>query len=151
VPVPAQTGKTAGTSTTGQAGPSAGSDTNSLQKALDMGSSSSAPPRTSTTGTSTRDFSFVWDMPDEGKDRELVSGKIPELPRRVREEGLILRMVLAFIVAPDGVVVQARVTQSSGYADVDAAVLAAVRTWQFSRAETTRNASGTIPYTVRPR
>jgi TonB family protein len=69
----------------------------------------------------------------------------------VADQGLALSVAVSFAVAPDGVVAQARVTRSSGYSDVDAAVLEAVRRWRFRAAETKRTVRGSIPYTIRAR
>jgi TonB family protein len=69
----------------------------------------------------------------------------------VADQGLALAVTVSFAVAPDGVIAQARVARSSGYSDVDAAVLEAVRRWRFRAAETTRTVRGTIPYTIRAR
>jgi TonB family protein len=149
--VPAQPGKSTGTSTTGQTSTSGGLDLGALDKMLASGSSSSAAPRTATTGTGTRDFSLVWDT-EEGKDRKLEYSPDPVIPKRVQEQGLTLTLVLSITVTPLGLVQTVRVTRPSGDTEVDNAVVAAVRTWRFSPAETTRNVTGSIsPYTIRPR
>lgn len=152
VAVPAQTTKPSGTTSSGST--ASGLDLRALDKAL--ASTGSAPgtgsPRVSpTTSAGSSDFSVVWDEPDAAKGRELLSAPLPKLPPRVQEEGLTLSMKVSFTVTPGGVVALARVIRSSGYADVDAAVLEAVRRWRFTSAETTRTVSGTIPYTIRAR
>jgi len=122
-----------------------------LDKALASGSSPAPAARAPTAGTGTRDFSLLWDT-EEGKDRKLLSDPEPLLPRRVQEDGLTLTMELKITVEPSGIVSKVTTSRSSGYADVDAAVLAAVRRWRFSPAETTRVMTGSIkPYTIRPR
>jgi TonB family protein len=45
---------------------------------------------------------------------------------------LTLRVVVSFSVSPDGITSQPRIEKSSGYNDVDAAVVEAVRRWKFS-------------------
>jgi protein TonB len=93
----------------------------------------------------------VWDEPDAAKGRDLLSAPRPTLPQWVADQGLTLSVTVSFAVAPDGVVAQARIARSSGYSDVDAAVLEAVRRWRFRAAETTQTVRGTIAYTIRAR
>jgi len=153
VAVPAQTARTSvGTAAGSSGSPGPSLDLGALDKALASGSSRTvSPPTRSAAAAGTGDFSVVWDEPDAAKGRELLSAPRPTLPRRVQEEGLTLSMTVSFSVAPEGVIAQARVARSSGYADVDAAVLEALRRWRFTAAETTRTVSGTIPYTIRAR
>ncbi|MCX7039953.1 MAG: TonB family protein [Spirochaetes bacterium] len=146
VAVPAQPAKT-----TGAAG--SPTDYGTLDKAL-AGSAktgTTAAKSAADAAADARDFSVVWDEPDAGKGRDLIDRPRPTLPKRVEDEGLTLYVTVFFAVAPNGVVAQARVARSSGYSDVDAAVLEAVRRWRFRAAETTRTVRGTIPYTIRAR
>ena len=147
VAVPALPTKTAGTSSGSTL------DLGTLDKAL-AGSAktgATAGKAAPDAGADARDFSVVWDEPDAGKGRDLLSAPLPSLPHWVADQGLALSVTVSFAVAPDGVVAQARVARSSGYSDVDAAVLEAVRRWRFRAADTTRTVRGAIPYTIRAR
>jgi TonB family protein len=147
VPVPALPTKSAGTSSGSTL------DLGTLDRALAGSAKTGATAGKTATdaGANARDFSVVWDEPDAGKGRDLLSAPLPSLPQWVADQGLSLAVTVSFAVAPDGVVAQARVARSSGYSDVDAAVLEAVRRWRFRAAETTRTVRGTIPYTIRAR
>jgi TonB family protein len=50
----------------------------------------------------------------------------------VAKQGFTLRVTISFILSPEGVVSSANIERSSGYGDVDAAVLEAVRFWRFT-------------------
>jgi len=43
------------------------------------------------------------------------------------------------------------VEQGSGYSDVDAAVLEALRRWKFPPVSSTSTVTGRVPYTIIPR
>lgn len=73
-----------------------------------------------------------WEDPDAAKGRQLLSAPLPSLPDWVKEQGLDLEVRVAFSVSPEGLVTSARVTQTSGYSDVDAACLEALRKYRFS-------------------
>ena len=153
VAVPAQ--PTGAAASSGSKPGAAGStlDLGTLDKAL-AGSAKSGgtPGKTGAgSGADARDFSVVWDEPDAGKGRDLLSAPRPNLPQWVADQGLTLSVTVSFAVAPDGVVAQARVARSSGYSDVDAAVLEAVRRWRFRAAQTAQTVRGTIAYIIRAR
>ncbi len=146
VAVPAQPAKT-----TGAAG--SPTDYGTLDKAL-AGSAktgTTAAKSAADAAAEALNSSVVWEEPDAGKGRDLLSAPLPDLPPWVAEAGLALAVTVSFAVAPNGVVAQARVARPSGYSDVDAAVLEAVRRWRFRAAETTKTVRGTIPYTIRAR
>jgi TonB family protein len=46
---------------------------------------------------------------------------------------------------------QPRLEKSSGYSDVDAAVVEAVRLWRFSADQSAGPIRGQVPYEIRPR
>jgi TonB family protein len=75
----------------------------------------------------------------------------PKLPPWVSQQGLALSVKVAFTVLSDGVVGGATIEQSSGYADVDARVIEAIRKCVFNAVPGSTPVKGTIPYTVRLR
>jgi TonB family protein len=161
VAVAAPTAKPAGSTTSGAAaGSTAGTsvgktlDLGPLDKALTAAGSSagSSTARSgSTAGSGSRGYSVDWDNPEAGKDRKLLSSPDAVAPDWVKKQGLLLTVVVEVSVTPEGVVSRARAAKSSGYADVDAAVLDAVRRWRFSPASTTQTLSGRFSYTLEPR
>jgi TonB family protein len=76
---------------------------------------------------------------------------LPKLPAWVSQQGLALSVKVAFTVLPDGVVGGAAIEKTSGYADVDASVIAAIRKCVFNPVPGSAPAKGTIPYTVKLR
>ncbi len=76
--------------------------------------------------------SIAWDVPAAGKSRKLLSGADPKVPAGVGAQGLTLRVVVSFLVSPEGIISQPRIEKSSGYNEADAAVVEAVRKWRFS-------------------
>jgi TonB family protein len=90
---------------------------------------------------------IVWD--DASRGRVLLSsGGIPEIPEWVKREGLDLKVEIAFTVTPDGHTTSLGVRLSSGYPDVDAAVLESVRKLRFNPIQDDRNALGRISYLI---
>jgi TonB family protein len=67
----------------------------------------------------------------------------------VSAQGLSLSVTVSFTLLPDGVIGGVSLQQSSGYADVDAAVIDAIRRWRFTPAEGAPPARGLIPYVIR--
>jgi TonB family protein len=158
VDVKTPTAKPAGSTTSGSAPGSTAGTSSTLNKeiaALDKALASAGPGKTAATGsgspagTGSRPFSVAWDDPDAGKGRELLSAAKPNLPRWVAEQGLTLTIDVAFTILPEGIVARASAARSTGYPEVDKAVLEAVRRWLFSAADTTRTVGGTIQYTIR--
>ncbi len=96
-------------------------------------------------------FSISWDRPAAGRERKLLAAPKPKIPGWVGKEGLTLRVAVSFSVSPEGVVSQPRLGKSSGYSDVDAAVVEAVRLWRFSAAPSAGTIRGQVPYEIRPR
>ena len=73
---------------------------------------------------------------------------LPKLPARGSQQGLALSVKVAFTVLPSGVVSGATIERSSGYADVDASVIEAIRMCLFNEVQGSAPAKGSIPYTV---
>ena len=97
------------------------------------------------------DFRFLWDQPEAGKARRLLSSSQPRIPEWVSKEGLSLTVLVSFTLTPDGLLSDVNVEASSGYNDVDEAVSEAVRLWRFSADPSARPIHGQIPYAVRAR
>lgn len=104
------------------------------------------------TGTGTgQGFNVLWDSQDAGKGRTLVFSVKPDLPAWVSEQGLTLSVKVSFTVLPDGFISAASIEKSSGYADVDARVMEAIRLCRFNSVPGAAPAAGTIPYLINPR
>jgi len=93
-------------------------------------------------------FEIEWDDPTSG--REAVSRVEPRIPQWVSEQGLRLKVVVAFVLTPQGILSAVRVEDSSGYIDVDSAVLEAVRKWKFKPVNSTQQVRGRLPYKIIP-
>lgn len=91
---------------------------------------------------------ILWDDPSQG--REPTYTPRPQIPAWVSEQGLSLQVVVSFELAPQGVLRDVKVEQSSGYSDVDAAVLEALRRWKFRPVSSDRTVTGRLPYTIIP-
>jgi TonB family protein len=96
-------------------------------------------------------FSISWDKPAAGRERKLLAAPKPKLPAWVGTQGLTLRVVVSFSVSPEGVVSQPRLEKSSGFSDVDASVVEAVRLWRFSADQSAPLIRGRVPYEIRTR
>jgi TonB family protein len=92
---------------------------------------------------------ILWDDPSQG--REPTYTPRPQIPAWVSEQGLRLQVVVFFELTPQGVLRGVKVEQGSGYSDVDAAVLEALRRWKFRPVSSTRTVTGRVPYTIIPR
>jgi TonB family protein len=88
-------------------------------------------------------ISIVFDDPTLG--REPTYHPNPVIPKWVSEAGLRLTQEISFVLTPQGVLHSVRTIKSSGYSDVDSAVLDAVRRWKFKPAPA---GAGTIQGTV---
>jgi TonB family protein len=60
-------------------------------------------------------------------------------------------VVISFVLTPDGILTGFKVKKSSGYPEVDAAVVDALRRWRFPAVIGTENVSGEITYYISPR
>ena len=102
-------------------------------------------------GSGTGSGQISWEGAEAGKGRTLVYSVSPKLPARVSAQGLSLSVTVSFTLLSDGLIGSAVVQHSSGYTDVDAAVLAAIRRWRFTPAEGATPVRGFIPYIIRAR
>jgi TonB family protein len=90
---------------------------------------------------------IIWD--DASSKRSLVfSGPSPKIPSWVKREGLDLKVSVSFAVTAEGLTTSVMIDESSGYSDVDAAVLDAVRKMKFEAAPGSDNVSGIIKYII---
>ena len=92
---------------------------------------------------------IAWE--DASAPRRQLSSAEPVIPDWVKRDPVTLRLVVGFDVAPSGLVSSANIERSSGFADVDAAVLEAVRRWRFDSAGSNRTVRGSVPYVITPR
>jgi len=83
-----------------------------------------------------------------GTGRRMVVTVNPQLPKWVSVEGLPMTVKVSFTILSDGTVAAVSVFGSSGYADVDNAVLDALRKCRFNAVAEGPPAKGTIPYLV---
>ncbi|MBA7639490.1 hypothetical protein ES703_47148 [subsurface metagenome] len=95
---------------------------------------------------------IVWD--DASSKRILTSsGSQPEIeiPYWVKREGLDLRVGISFAVTPEGHTTPVEIRISSGYSDVDTAILDAVRKMTFNPDPGSKIVTGTITYIISPK
>ena len=115
------------------------------------GAGGSGTGGTGGTASGGQSYSVVWDKAGSGKGRSVVSKSPVNLPSWVSAQGLTLSVTVSFTLLPDGVIGGVSLQQSSGYADVDASVIDAIRRWRFTPAEGAPPARGLIPYVIRAR
>ncbi len=90
---------------------------------------------------------ITWDS--VGEERVLLSsGALPDIPSWVKEEGLDLKVVVSFAVTPEGHTTRLEIELSSGYSDVDTAILDTVRKLKFNPVSSKENVSGRINYVI---
>ncbi len=91
-----------------------------------------------------------WEDPAAG--REAVTMVLPRIPQWVLEQGLQLKVVVAFVLTPQGILSSVHLEEepsgSSGYSEVDSAVLKAVRKWKFKAVRSNRLVRGRLPYRI---
>ena len=93
---------------------------------------------------------FVIEWEDPAAGREAVTMVLPRIPQWVSDEGLQLKVVVAFVLTPQGILSSVHLEESSGYSDVDSAVLEAVRKWKFKAVRSSRQVRGRLPYRIIP-
>ncbi|OHD73033.1 MAG: hypothetical protein A2V99_06975 [Spirochaetes bacterium RBG_16_67_19] len=119
------------------AGPAAGGASGGAQSGAGQGA------------VSREGISIVFDDPTLG--REPTSTPPPKIPNWVSEAGLRLTQEISFVLTPQGLLHSVRTVKSSGYSDVDSAVLDAVRGWKFKPAPASAgNVQGTVSYLIVP-
>ncbi|MEB3329655.1 MAG: TonB family protein [Candidatus Sericytochromatia bacterium] len=73
----------------------------------------------------------------------------PLYPPGAQEQALEGRVSVQVFVSPEGRVLEARVTESSGYPSIDRAALTAARRYRFTPREGTQTEQGVIPFDFR--
>lgn len=139
-------------------------DTTRLDAALSGGAaaggtatSSGAPAPGGTSGASSgvssgvaqRPYEIEWDNREQGRDT--AETPAPIVPAWVSREGLSLTVDVTFVLTDAGLLRDVKVAKSSGYSDVDSAVLEALRRWRFRAAPNSRDISGRVRYSIVPR
>lgn len=99
--------------------------------------------------TSVEGFQIEWQNPSEGR-LVLQSGQ-PEIPGWVSEQGLRLQVAVSFVLKPSGYLSDIRIARSSGYSDVDTAVVSALRRFRFSASPGAADVHGEVTYRIIPR
>jgi len=117
--------------------------------AAQAGPSGSSTGRTGTAQTSIEGFQIEWQDPSQG--RQVMQSDQPSIPAWVSEQGLRLQVAISFDLGPSGYLSNIRVARSSGYPDVDSAVMAALRRWRFSASPGAGNVRGEVTYRIIPR
>jgi TonB family protein len=79
------------------------------------------------------------------------AGPSPAIPSWVKKEGLDLKLSVSFAVTPEGHTTSVRIRTSSGYTDVDTAVLDTVRKMKFNPDPRSGPVTGTITYIISPK
>jgi TonB family protein len=131
-----------------------------LEKALtqnkDTGSNKSNDSKqgTSTEGNSSANASgkgksgpeITWEEP--GQARNWISRPEPDIPSWVSEQGVQLKVIVSFVVTPEGSLMNVTIERSSGYTDVDNAIKTAVRRWRFQATSSTKSPKATVTYNI---
>lgn len=108
-----------------------------------------AAGQTGGTGTVSREgISILWEDPAAGREPILMPKAV--VPDWVRRAGLTLTTEVNFVLTPQGVMQTVRVGKSSGYSDVDTAVLEALRRWKFKPVAGRTNINGRVRYLILP-
>jgi TonB family protein len=105
-----------------------------------------APPAPASGTGSRTDLS--WNDPERG--REVTKQVRPELPGWVEEQGFRGDVQVSLEVTAGGTVGRVTIVKTSGYTDVDNAVLEAVRRWGFTPASSGGTAYGMLTLYIRP-
>jgi len=97
------------------------------------------------------DYRFRWDQPAAAAVRKLLASRPPIVPSWVSKQGQSLTVLVSFTLTPEGFLKDVNVEGTSGYNDVDAAVIEAVRLWRFNASPSSPDIHGLIPYAIRVR
>jgi len=96
------------------------------------------------------DPKIIWDKPEAAKNRKPNFALSPKLPAWVATSGLTFKLTVSFTVSPEGVVSLAKINTSTGYADVDAAILEALWKWRFNSDSASGPIKGVAPIVIQP-
>ena len=92
------------------------------------------------------DITLTW---EDAQSREAVYLTNPVLPEWISTQGLSLRVVVSFILVPQGFLINITLKESCGYTEVDTAVINAIRNWRFRAVNSTVNVRGSVTYYIR--
>ncbi len=90
-----------------------------------------------------------WEEPSQR--RIPISMPFPRVPKWVERQGLTLKVTVSFELLPEGIVRSLKIIDSSGYSDVDSAVVEALRHWRFEAISGTKVVRGKITYIIKPK
>jgi TonB family protein len=85
---------------------------------------------------------------EDNKDRKPLSMAKPVIPDWVAKQGVRLSVLAAFTLTPQGFLTGIKVEKSSGYTDVDANVVDALRKWKFEAVGGSVNVKGRVTYII---
>jgi TonB family protein len=89
---------------------------------------------------------IIFDKPSEA--REVLEMPRPVIPDWVSRQGLRLQVLVRFALTPQGFLKDLQVIRSSGYSDVDSAVMEALRRWRFRAVNGGPDVTGRVPYLI---
>jgi TonB family protein len=92
---------------------------------------------------------IFFDKPSEA--RKVLEMPTPVIPESVSKEGRRLKVVVAFVLTPQGVLEDLRVKQGSGHSELDKAVEDALRHWRFVAVSGGGNVTGRVTFVIVPR
>jgi TonB family protein len=95
-------------------------------------------------------YSLNWGGGGSGNGRTVLFKATPKLPAWVSKQGLTLTVKVSFTLLSEGLIGGVSLQQSSGYADVDQAVVEAIRRWLFTTSVGAPPATGQISYIIKP-
>jgi TonB family protein len=130
----------------GEAGPAGEPDAGGVEGGAESGQARGTAPAAEAAGEG---FLIQWEDPSQG--REAIAQPLPVLPAWVSQQGLRLKTTVSFVLNPQGFLTEVKTEEGSGYSDVDAAVLEALRRWKFKPVASTRSVRGRVSYIIRPR
>ena len=99
-----------------------------------------------------RGTEYIIKMADK-LDKAKPAFRIPlteEFPGWVNEEGKELEVVISFVVDPEGIVSYLHIDESSGYRNLDNAIVKTFRKWKFSNPTGKDRILGTLTYRIKP-
>ena len=99
--------------------------------------------------TNVEGFQIEWQNPSEG--RQVLQSGQPSIPGWVSEQGLRLQVAVSFVLKPSGYLSDIRIARSSGYSDVDTAVVSALRRFRFTASPGAPDVRGEVTYRIIPR
>ncbi len=102
-------------------------------------------------GADPSSFKVNWAKPEANVGRFPISTPAPQIPAWVATQGLTLFVTIGFTLQPNGVMAAVVLDKTSGYAQVDSALIDAIRRWRFNAASASAPISvqGSVSYIIR--